>query len=198
MYNKTNNFTYVLCEYDKKGAHIVGYFSKERKVRALQRGLHHGSAAHQCKATVNSSYLPHTSYPRSTAILVPEKPLSDLGEKTYMKYWCTQILREMTKMETKAGKGLRNTEPLSMRWRATNISKMDIETALEYMADKVPPVSEDGKPFRYNEMYGPQAPKAAICTYTLKPFVYEEASGRQGQGKGEGQRVAVEEWPHGV
>ena len=126
VYNKTNNFYfYVLCEYDKKGAHIVGYFSKEK-----ESPQHYNVACimvlppYQCKGY--GKFLISASYELSkidgNSRASPEKPLSDLGEKTYMKYWCTQILREMTKMETKAGKGLRNTEPLSMRYGALPIS----------------------------------------------------------------------------
>ncbi len=202
MYNKTDNFYfYVLCEYDDKGAHIVGYFSKEKA-----SPQHYNVACimvlppYQCKGY--GKFLISASYELSkvdgNSEASPEKPLSDLGEKTYMKYWCTRILREMTKMETRQGE---NDEAprghgatIDEIWRATNICRADIETALEYMADKVLPAGEDGRPLRYNEM-GAKS-KVAICAYTVKPFVYNafmrkmadaEKESADGDKKGRGE-----------
>lgn len=152
IFNSTDNFYfYVLCEYDELGAHIVGYFSKEKAspqnynvacILVLPPYLSKGYG----RFLISLSY--ELSKQDRNDNASPERPLSDLGEKAYMKFWCQKIVRCFFNEEGIREKSGRTPREIS---RQTGIRLEDVVNALDYMSGKSVPSTADGKPIRINQ-----------------------------------------------
>lgn len=118
---------YILCEVDKQGAHLVGYFSKEKDspegnnvacILTLPPYQRQGYG----KLLIAFSY----ELSRLEQVVgSPEKPLSDLGKLSYRSYWSYVLLEVLS-----ASRGTLSIKDLS---QMTGISQTDIISTLQSM-----------------------------------------------------------------
>ncbi|KAM5140713.1 histone acetyltransferase KAT6B isoform 2-T2 [Mantella aurantiaca] len=119
---------YVLTKNDKKGCHLVGYFSKEKLcqqkynvscIMILPQYQRQGFG----RFLIDFSYLLSRCEGQAGS---PEKPLSDLGRLSYFSYWKSVILNYLSTHHEKklSVKGLS---------RATGMCPHDIATTLQHL-----------------------------------------------------------------
>ncbi|XP_068779743.1 histone acetyltransferase KAT5 isoform X4 [Struthio camelus] len=134
LYYDTDPFLfYVMTEYDCKGFHIVGYFSKEKEstedynvacILTLPPYQRRGYG----KLLIEFSYeLSKVEGKTGT----PEKPLSDLGLLSYRSYWSQTILEIL--MGLKAEGGERPQITINEISEITSIKKEDVISTLQYL-----------------------------------------------------------------
>ncbi|XP_072407242.1 histone acetyltransferase KAT5 isoform X4 [Chiloscyllium punctatum] len=134
LYYDTDPFLfYVMTEYDCKGFHIVGYFSKEKEstedynvacILTLPPYQRRGYG----KLLIEFSYeLSKVEGKTGT----PEKPLSDLGLLSYRSYWSQTILEIL--MELKSENGERPQITINEISELTSIKKEDVISTLQYL-----------------------------------------------------------------
>jgi len=118
-------FFYVLCEHDAMGYHIVGYFSKEKHNN--ENNLSCILVMPFCQRKGYGKFLIEFSYELSLKegkSGSPEKPLSDLGHRSYVSWWTQRLLKELLENEDR---------PLSIQdlIQRTAIEAVDIVYVLE-------------------------------------------------------------------
>ncbi|KAG8188009.1 hypothetical protein JTE90_009885 [Oedothorax gibbosus] len=92
---------YVLTKNDKKGCHLVGYFSKERfcqqryNVSCVMVMPQHQKKGYG-RFLIDFSYLLSRKEGRFGT---PEKPLSELGRITYTSYWESVVLEHLNRVD---------------------------------------------------------------------------------------------------
>uniref|UniRef100_A0A8B9LR13 Histone acetyltransferase KAT5 n=1 Tax=Astyanax mexicanus TaxID=7994 RepID=A0A8B9LR13_ASTMX len=134
LYYDTDPFLfYVMTEYDCKGFHIVGYFSKEKEstedynvacILTLPPYQRRGYG----KLLIEFSYeLSKVEGKTGT----PEKPLSDLGLLSYRSYWSQTILEIL--MDLKSDNGERPQITINEISEITSVKKEDVISTLQYL-----------------------------------------------------------------
>uniref|UniRef100_A0A673HVJ3 Histone acetyltransferase KAT5 n=1 Tax=Sinocyclocheilus rhinocerous TaxID=307959 RepID=A0A673HVJ3_9TELE len=134
LYYDTDPFLfYVMSEYDSKGFHIVGYFSKEKEstedynvacILTLPPYQRRGYG----KLLIEFSYeLSKVEGKTGT----PEKPLSDLGLLSYRSYWSQTILEIL--MDLKSENGERPQITINEISEITSVKKEDVISTLQYL-----------------------------------------------------------------
>lgn len=118
---------YILCEVDKHGAHLVGYFSKEKEspdgnnVACILTLPPHQRQGYG-KLLIAFSY---ELSKMECAVGSPEKPLSDLGKLSYRSYWSWVLLEIL--------RDFRGTISIKELSEITSITQTDIISTLQSM-----------------------------------------------------------------
>ncbi|KAL2085699.1 hypothetical protein ACEWY4_019019 [Coilia grayii] len=134
LYFDTDPFLfYVMTEYDSKGFHIVGYFSKEKEsaedynvacILTLPPYQRRGYG----KLLIEFSYELSKMEGKTGT---PEKPLSDLGLLSYRSYWSQTIVKMLLNLLSDYGEWPHITiQEIS---EMTSIKKEDIISTLQYL-----------------------------------------------------------------
>jgi len=116
---------YILCEVDKQGAHVVGYFSKEKELPegnnvACILTLPPYQRKGYGKLLIAFSY-ELSKFEGLTGS--PEKPLSDLGKLSYRSYWSYVLLEIL--------RDFRGTLSIKDLSAMTSITQPDIISTLQ-------------------------------------------------------------------
>lgn len=120
-------YFYVVAEVDEEGAHIVGYFSKE-KVSAEEYNLACILTFPQYQKCGYGKFIISLSYElskREGKPGSPEKPLSDLGKISYRSYWTHILLTLLSKHTEKDNLQIRDISEM------TGIKTEDIISTLQ-------------------------------------------------------------------
>lgn len=130
LYYDTDPFYfYVVCQVDENGAHIVGYFSKE-KLSQEEYNLACILTFPQYQKLGYGKFIISLSYEitkREKKTGSPEKPLSDLGKISYRSYWRHILLHLFAK------EGYRSDLSIKSISIQTGIKQEDIISTLQYM-----------------------------------------------------------------
>jgi histone acetyltransferase MYST1 len=122
-------YFYIVTQVDDGGAHIVGYFSKE-KHSAEEYNLACILTFPQFQQHGYGKFIISLSYElskREGKTGSPEKPLSDLGKISYRSYWTHVLLHFLAAHDPKQDISIRD---ISME---TGIKTEDIISTLQYL-----------------------------------------------------------------
>ena len=123
-------FFYCLCEVKEDGFHFVGYFSKD-KIRVINSNnlscilvMPFGQRTGYGKILIEMSYALSMIEDKPGG---PERPLSDLGHRTYVSFWTRRVVNVLLALD-------KNQEEISIaviRDR-TGMTENDIHYILEH------------------------------------------------------------------
>lgn len=122
-------YFYIICAVDDHGAHIVGYFSKEKQ-SAEEYNLACILTFPQYQKHGYGKFIISLSYElskREEKTGSPEKPLSDLGKISYRSYWTHILLHLLAAHDPKEDISIKD---MSMK---TGIKTEDIISTLQYL-----------------------------------------------------------------
>lgn len=121
---------YIITQVDEKGAHIVGYFSKE-KVSAEDYNLACILTFPQYQKHGYGKFIISLSYElskREKKTGSPEKPLSDLGKISYRSYWTYVLMSLLSEEKNRKSLGIREISTM------TAIKTEDIISTLQSLS----------------------------------------------------------------
>lgn len=123
---------YILCEYDKRGYHFVGYFSKEKRASSQNNvSCILTLPIHQRKGygnlLIDFSYLLTKTEGKTGS---PEKPLSDMGLVSYRNYWRLELCRYFLDL-MEGGKYKKDGLSVKQISDKTGMTADDVVSALE-------------------------------------------------------------------
>ncbi|PFH56194.1 hypothetical protein XA68_16916 [Ophiocordyceps unilateralis] len=123
---------YILCEYDERGYHFVGYFSKEKRASSQNNvSCILTLPIHQRKGygnlLIDFSYLLTKTEQKTGS---PEKPLSDMGLVSYRNYWRLELCRYLLRA-TQAEAHKRDGLSVRRISDETGMTPDDVVSALE-------------------------------------------------------------------
>ena len=135
LYYDTDPFLfYIMTEFDNRGFHIVGYFSKEKEssedynvacILTLPPYQRRGYG----KLLIEFSY-ELSKFEGKTGS--PEKPLSDLGLLSYRSYWSETILEILLNLKPQDGQE-RSLTTINEISELTSVKKEDVISTLQYL-----------------------------------------------------------------
>ena len=156
---------YVLCEVDRDGAHMVGYFSKEKE-SADNYNLACIMTLPPFQRKGYGKFMIAFSYELSKIEKVvgsPEKPLSDLGKLSYRSYW-TWVLLDILRHKNQDKHGNLTIKDLS---EMTSILECDIIDTLQVGVNNTPFLRYSAKSTgkRYTSVL-------RMCLYTVVCYLW--------------------------
>lgn len=167
---------YVLCKITPMGCEVLGYFSKE-KVSPDGFNLSCILTLPQFQSKGIGRFLIEVSYElskREGKCGSPEKPLSDLGEVTYLSYWKDAVMDVLTAVSDK-GSGVSIEAVVA----ATSLTQQDVMTTLQ----KLNVLSWSNVPAPGGQAVGVGAPrgqkKCSLCITSEHIRQHEEKKARR-------------------
>jgi len=123
-------FFYVLCEVKDDGYHFVGYFSKEKIREENQNNLSCIMVMPFVQRGGYGKLLIEMSYALSMIENKPggpERPLSDLGHRTYVNFWTRRVIKVLMDLEA-------SLEDISMKniTKKTGMTESDVKYILNH------------------------------------------------------------------
>ena len=180
---------YVLCECDERGAHVVGYFSKEKH---SEEGYNLACIltlpAYQRKGY--GKFLISFSYELSKIegkVGTPERPLSDLGAVSYRSYWSRALLKVLAEHEQTVSIKVRGEGRGRGGWRKAWRRDHSLTPRPSPPAPPTGPVRHDGHQDGGRHRHPPTPQPDPIPKGAARHLRRADSAGRAPRGRGLGR-----------